>query len=115
MTTRSRSGYGRSFFYVLSIDRLSVAGAWGWQRESAALYAGQCDVAFMQWVEIVVEAVEVVTTATLVKDELEPLDIFWVTAVGVTGESWVFQNDPLGVLVRGHAAVVPWQGAVRRV
>lgn len=50
-----------------------------------------------------------------IEGELGPLHVLLVATMGVTGEAWVFLDDPLGVLTWGHAAVVPWQGAVRDV
>ena len=90
------------------IDRLGVAIAWGWQRESTAIYADQGNIAFTQRVDILIEAIEVVPLAAFIDGEFEPLYILWVTALGVASEAWVIMDDPLGVLMWGHATVIPW-------
>ena len=84
-------------FWARLIDRLGIAVAWGWQWESTAFYASQGDIAFMQRVEVIIKAIEVVSLSALIEGEFEPLHILTVATMGVTGEAWVFLDDPLGV------------------
>ena len=79
---------------------------------STAYYAGQGDIAFTQRVEVIIKTIEVVSLAAFIEGKLEPLHILGIATVGVTGEARVFLDDPLSILTWGHAAVVPWQGAV---
>ena len=53
--------------------------------------------------------------SAFIEGKSEPLHILWIATMGVAGEAWVFLDDSLGILTWGHAAVVPWQGAVRSV
>ena len=55
------------------IDRLGVAIAWGWQRESTAFYAGQGNIAFTQRVKVLIKAIEVVPLAAFIEGKFEPL------------------------------------------